>query len=87
MALISRKNWDQKIKAFYNDGAEELVGGCGASLIASKWAITAAHCNEKIHKKTGKRMLITAIIIGQQDISGILRKNKAFFDWHAFPEW
>ena len=36
------------------------VGGCGATLIGSSWAVTAAHCGT-----------IHSIVLGEHDISGV----------------
>merc|ERR1711994_153921 len=40
------------------------IGGCGATLISSRWAITAAHCVNPTRP-------ITSIVLGEHDITGV----------------
>ena len=39
-------------------------GICGATLIASKWALTAAHCKRP---ENTREYRITAVVLGQQN--------------------
>jgi len=62
--------WIAALK-YWGDG-EKSLGGCGATLIASRWAITAAHC---MHSPTHPPL---SIVLGQHNItdSGDLDKNR-----------
>ena len=48
-------------------------GGCGATLIASRWAITAGHCNYLYKDPPGRYIddPIISIVLGEHDINTI----------------
>ena len=48
---------------------------CGATLIASKWAITAAHCGKCVDDDCDR---ITSIVLGVNDISGYIRDYREY---------
>ena len=52
---------------------------CGATLIASKWAITAAHCGRCWNEDQGVDCeRITSIVLGLNDISGYIRDYREY---------
>ena len=51
----------------------ENYGGCAATLIASRWAITAGHCNYLYKDPPGRYIHdpIISIVLGEHDINSI----------------
>jgi len=60
-SLVPRGKYPWIASVTFNN--EVQTGGCGATLIASRWAVTAAHC---VFSGT-----ITSIVLGENDISSI----------------
>ena len=57
-----------------NLAKERKHGSCAASIIASQWALTAAHCNEIIDS-SGREWKIESLVLGQSDILDIVNKG------------
>ena len=61
--------------------ARDAYGGCSATLIASRWALTAAHCDEK--KKKGPWLRVKSIVLGVHNISFLRQDNRQ--NWEEIP--
>ena len=84
VAWANPKSWVHKLI----DG--DFEGICGATIIASTWALTAAHCDEEELEEvendgtiTIKELHIESIVIGQVDLSWILNRILKYFDKDA----